>query len=190
MGADSQGVVLALAALKSNIVNKAFKVNNCNVSVRNRSFHGHHSGIVLPLLVQIRIHLFIGYCDVDLLHFHTLIFSKGYFRLQGYFRCENKRLSSFDLRYIYLGGRNYCIFALFHSLFVCFGNQGIGSIFIEEFLTVQLLDHLAWHFTLTESGNLNFSLIFLVSLFNSSFQLFCRNFNCKLCHVFFQFFHL
>ena len=190
MGTDSQGIIFSLAAFESNTVNKAFKIDNCNVSVFHCSFHSYHSGVVFSLLVQICFHFFLCHSGIDLLHFNPFVFAQGHFRLKSHFCGKDKRLSGLNLCNINLRGGNDCFFAFFNSLLICLRDHFVGCILIKEFFSIHLLNHLAGHFALTETGNLNFSLIFLISLLNCSFQLFRRHFNGKLSHVFFQFFHL
>ena len=190
VGTDGQRVILALAAFKRFAVRKAFIIDHSHIAVFYRSVHRNHSGVVLSLLVQVCVNLFVGNRHVGLRHFHTLIGAKRNFRLQSHFCRKDEGLSGLNLRHVDLRGGYDGLLTFLKRLLVSVRDQRVRCILIEKAFSIHLLDHSAGHLALTETGNLDFSLVFLICLLNRGLKFLCGNLNRKNRHVLFLLFHL
>ena len=183
---DGQGIILALAAVKSNAVNEALEVDHGHILILHRTIlYGNRSCVVLPFLVDLFLHLIIGYGNIDLLNLHALVLTERHFRLQRNFRCENKGLSLFNLHDIYRRlGDNFEFLVLCKFPVVSDGNQCICSVLIKNTGAVHSLDHLIRNLSFSESGNAHFILILLISGPDCLIEFLCSDLDRKHCHVF------
>ena len=190
-GAEDQRIVLALSAFKRHAVHAAVEVDLHSVAVLGSSvFHGDKAGVLVLLLADSFVDIRFGDFHVSLLDFDPLVLAQGHFRtdchgagvdkvLAGAYFCDIDLRTGDDLKTALLAG--------FRPGLV---DASVDSALIEHALTVDLLDHILRRVALAESGELKFSLVLVISFFNSLAELVVRDGDRDDCHVLFFFLHL
>ena len=101
MGTDLKRMILTLAALKCNAINKSLEVDHCGIAVCDRSVcNGNSSCVVISLFLYCCLYLFVRYGGIDLGYLNTKILAKLYFRSYSNLCCEDERLACFCLNNI------------------------------------------------------------------------------------------
>ena len=185
MGTYGERIIFSLSSLKRSSIHKTFIIYCSNIAFLHRPVSNvHGSGIFSSFPVNLGSHFLLAHFRVHLVHGNSLIFSQGNFRLQSHLRRKDKWLSRFKLNNGNLGRGNDFFRTLLQGCVICIGNQIICGILIKQVLAVHLLQHFSGRFALTETGNADFVLVFLICTFNSLFQLFSRHFDGQLRHIF------
>ncbi len=77
MGTDLKRMILTLAALKCNAINKSLEVDHCGIAVCDRSVcNGNSSCVVISLFLYCCLYLFVRYGGIDLGYLNTKILAK------------------------------------------------------------------------------------------------------------------
>ena len=169
-GAELEIVVFALAAGKSNAVNKAFVVDNSDIVNSGRAIGNFDLTCVAATG---NIHLRVDVCVGNLLfvsgNFDTLIILDLNGRIGVALSLENNALVV-DLFNV--------VFGTAHELNACFlnssvksvGNGDLKSVLVEYALTVDLFYHALGSLTAAEAGNVELADILLVGSYASLFK--------------------
>ena len=186
MGTDLKRMILTLAALKCNAINKSLEVDHCGIAVCNRSVcNGNSSCVVISLFLYCCLYLFVRYGGIDLGYLNTKILAKLYFRSYSNLCCEDERLAGLDLYHVD-GRSGYDVnTALLYCCRIVLLDQGVCCVLIEHCLAVHLLDHLSRNFTFTETRHADLAFFFQVSSLDCFLYFFGSHFNGKLCHILF-----
>ena len=183
-GADCQGIVFSLAALKRLAVHKSFEIQRCHIAVLHGAvFHRDISCVVLTLSLNLHVDLLIGHRRLDLIHLYALVFAELYLRLKRN-RCRKyKRLARLDLGHFDLRRGDDLLLALVQSLIVCVGNQYVRRLLEKDLFAVHPLYHLAGHLTLPEARYADFALLSLISFLDSLLKFLRTSLDRQLRHV-------
>ena len=167
---DCQRIVFSFSTFKSFSVYKSFKIKDNFVFILYRtSFYCDCSCVLKLFFLKLSVDFFLCYAVRIFRNFDSFVFAKFYFRLCSYFSCEDERFSFFDLCYIDLRLRYDLKSAFIVCFWICFRNQSVCCIIIEDFRSVHLFDELARNFSFTESRNINSAFLFLVCFLKCSF---------------------
>ena len=187
--AECKLIVLALAAVKSNSVNEALKVDNGNVILLSLSVvNGNDAGISLLHGGKLLLNVVRNNGSVALVSLDTLIVLDRDLRLNGNFHCHLNAVLA-DLGYIkIMGSGNRLNACLLDGVADNIGIYDIKRILIEHTLAVELFNHFKRSLTLTEAGKLNLILLLVISLKNSLVEVLAaygdfKSVNVRFCLV-------
>ena len=191
IGSDCQRIVGSFSAFKSSSINKTFEIKCDHITVFYCSvIYIQCSGVAFLFFLQFCCNFFFCYFCSGYFYFHTFVFAQSYFRFYSYFSCEDKRFSFFNLYNIDFRLRNDFQTAFFCCLRIFCLDQCICCIFEEDTCSIHFFNHNTRSFSFTESRYVNSVFVFVIRSVHCFFKIFCRSFDGKLCHVFFQFFYL
>ena len=188
--AQSQAVVLCLAAIESNAIDEALEVDIGDVAVLCSTLTGQLTGIALLHTLQLSVHSLIGNSMDRLLHGQTGIITNLDFGLDSDLHGQGSTLGlacriNGDLR-----AANRLNASFLDGCLVSFGEQLVDGVIGKDISAVHLLDQSTGSLALTEAGHRVLLALLLEDVGNCSLEGLSVNRELQLCHALFELFAL
>ena len=184
-GAQLELIAFGLAALKSDIVDKAFKIKDDLVAVLTGTvIDVDEAAVLLEKLVQLSVDVLVGNCGGGLVQNDALIIVELDFGLDG----DDSR----ELQTVLADSSDIqidLVVDIFKTALVDSGLQSnrieiVDSVFIEELFAVELLDNAAGSLALTETGNGKLMSVLAICFGTGLGEILGAHFDLKLLAVY------
>ena len=152
-GAQSQLVMLCLAALERNAVYKALEVDINGIVLLSLALYGLGAGVALSHAVQLCLNVSLQNLNGLLLNLNALVLAELNFRLNRYLGDDGQAALFCRVAQINVCTADRLDAGLLNSHFHSVRVNDIESFFKEHAFAVQLLDHLARCLALAEARN-------------------------------------
>ncbi len=176
-GAQLQGIVLRLAALKGNAVLEAFKVDDCGVAVLRRALNRFLAGSLTDLGRQLLLDILLRDLDLGLGRGQALVLAQLGHRLQADGGLKGKALCGGGTFHLHLGIAHDLQAGLLDGIGQRLGIQVVDGLLIENIGAVHLLDNLAGDLALAEAGDLDAVLLTEINLLDGRLKFLGGDFN-------------
>ena len=188
-GAQTQGVVLALAAVKGNAVHIAVKVNDHGIAVLCSTLNRGNAGVAACQLLDVGLHLFIGDGNRSLGCLNALVLAQSGHRIQAALDGEHQIAALVHVQVGNTGAADYLQLGLGGSLIPDLREDQVDGILIEYVGAIHTLHDLPGSLALPEAGDVDVVLYLPVSLVQSGLELVLLYLENYLGSVVFIFFH-
>ena len=188
--AQSQAVVLSLAALESHAIDEALEVDISDVAVLSSALTGQLTGIALLHTLQLSFNSLVRNSMDSLFNRQTIVAANLDFGLDSDLDGQGSALSlaggvNADLR-----TADRLDAGSLDSLFVSCGEQLVDGVVGKDISAVHLLDQSAGSLALTEAGNSVFLAFLLENIGNSLLESLCVDGELQFCHALLELFTL
>ena len=170
-GAQTQRVVLALAAVECYAVHVAVEVDDHGVAVLCSTLHGGDAGVAAGQLLDILVHLFVGDGDGSLGSLDALVLAQGSHGIQAALDGQNQIAILIHIQIGNAGAAHNLELGLSGSLLPDFGENQVDGVLIEDVGAIHTLNDLPGSLALTEAGDVDGVLYLAVSLVQSGLEL-------------------
>ena len=188
-GTDNEGVILRLAALKRNAVDRAVKVKYRGVARLDLALNGRNGRVALRHALNFTLHVLVGNNRLDILGRKALVCPKRHFRFNRYLGDKDKAVL-IDGRNVDIAGADRLGAGLFERRFIRFRIAYINRFLVEKALAVHLFDDLARRLALAEARNIDFRDVLVIRLFARCVKRRLVDCDLKRYDALFFFFHL
>ena len=187
-GAQSELIVLRLAAVELLAVQIAVKIDGDNISVSGGPIlHVNHAGIALAHPLDLLIDVSLGYHHRLFKHFNALVAFNRSFRLGNHIQLAQKALFFANFINFKLADADYLQTGLFHGLHHHGAVQVVNGSFIKNFFPIILLNKCAGSMALAETGDIHLLALTLVNSIDRFVKLFGADFQLQFVTIGFYF---
>ena len=172
VAAQTELVLLALAALKGDAFLEAFVVDHSGVAFLGGTLDGDDAGDLVGLAVDFLFHFFVGDGGFDLGSFQALVLAEldlgVEIRLDG-------QIDGLVFVVVHVGHRGLTdrLIAFSENRFLVDVREDLfDGVIVKHFGTVKVLNHLAGRLALAEAGNGDVLAVLQISLLNPLLELF------------------
>ena len=161
-GAKGQGVIHALTALKSNIADKAFVIDNGGIAHLGLSALGGfaHTGIAIGHGVQLGLYIGIGHFVALALGLQALVLAQGNLRLNSNLG-DKGIMGAVNILQLHFWISDRLQAGLLEGLLIGFAVAGIDGILVEIALAYHLVNDALGSLALTETGDIELGSVLL-----------------------------
>ena len=188
--AQSQVVVLSLAALECNTVHKALEVDISDIAILSSALTGQLTGVALLHTLQLSVHSLVGNSMDSLFHGQTVVAANLDLGLHGDLNGQGSALC--------LAGRIHADLRTAHGLHAGFlsgsleslREQLVDGVVGKDVCAVHLLDQSLGSLALAEALHRVLLALFLENIGNSLLESLCVDGELQFCHALLELFTL
>ena len=184
--AQGQGVVLSLAALKSDTIHKALEIDIGDIAILSSALTGQLTGIALLHTLQLCIHGGLVHSVNGLLHGQAGVCADLHLRLHGDLNGQGDTLGLAGSVHRNLRTAHRLHAGFLHSLLKSSREQLVDGVIGKNIGTVHLLDQRTGGLALAEAGHSVLLALFLEYSSDSRLKSLCVDGKLQLCHAFLE----
>ena len=186
-GTDLQIKGIALAALESNAVVKALKVDVGGVALLDGALHCHQTAVAVSHLLETGVHVGGHDLHLSLNGLQALVLAQFHLGIHGDSALKHGAFLA-DALDLHLGIANDLQLLLVHGALVSVGQNGVDGFLIKDLGAVHALDHLAGRLAGTEAGNVHLTAHLQIRLVDGGLELLGAHLDGQSDSALFQFF--
>ena len=188
--AQSQAVVLSLAALESHAIDEALEVDISDVAVLSSALTGQLTGIALLHTLQLSFNSLVRNSMDSLFNCQTIVAANLDFRLDSDLDGQGDTVGLISRVNSDLRTADRLNASFLDSSLESLGEQLIDGIIGKDISAVHLLDQSAGSLALTEAGNSVLLAFLLENIGNSLLESLCVDGELQFCHALLELFTL